>query len=86
MLLWHPADTRKYKTGFPITGLDKLDKDILVFHAGTKIGDKPGQVLTNGGRVLTVVALGKTIRRSQGKDLRQYFPDSISKAASTARI
>jgi phosphoribosylamine---glycine ligase len=49
-----------YKTGFPISGLDDLDEDILVFHAGTRSGDKPGQVLTSGGRVLTVVALGKT--------------------------
>ncbi len=57
----------KYKTGFPITGLDNLDKDILVFHAGTKIGSEPGQVLTNGGRVLTVVARGKTIAEAREK-------------------
>ena len=56
-----------YQTGFPITGLDKLDKDILVFHAGTKIGSEPGQVLTNGGRVLTVVATGKTIAEAREK-------------------
>lgn len=57
----------KYKTGFPITGLDSLDKDILVFHAGTKMGSEPGQVLTNGGRVLTVVAMGKTIAEAREK-------------------
>ena len=57
----------KYKTGFPITGLDNLDKDILVFHAGTKIGSEPGQVLTNGGRVLTIVATGKTITEAREK-------------------
>ena len=56
-----------YKTGFPITGLDGLDKDILVFHAGTKIGSEPGQVLTSGGRVLTVVATGKTIAEAREK-------------------
>ena len=56
-----------YKTGFPITGLDNLDKDITVFHAGTKVGSKPGQVLTNGGRVLTVVATGKTIAKARKK-------------------
>ena len=56
-----------YKTGFPITGLNDLDKDILVFHAGTKIGSEPGQVLTNGGRVLTVVATGKTIAQAREK-------------------
>jgi len=57
----------KYKTGLPITGLDNLDKDILVFHAGTKVGSEPGQVLTNGGRVLTVVAMGKTIAEAREK-------------------
>ncbi|MFC1932345.1 phosphoribosylamine--glycine ligase [Chloroflexota bacterium] len=56
-----------YETGFPITGLDSLDKDIMVFHAGTKIGSEPGQVLTNGGRVLTVVAMGKTIAEAREK-------------------
>jgi len=54
-----------YKTGFPITGLDNLDKDILVFHAGTKL--ESGQVLTNGGRVLTVVAMGETIAEARRK-------------------
>jgi len=56
-----------YKTGFPITGLDELDKDILVFHAGTKTGSEPGQVLTSGGRVLTVVATGRTIAEAREK-------------------
>ena len=56
-----------YKTGFPITGLDELDKDILVFHAGTKVGVESGQILTNGGRVLTVAAKGKTIAEARGK-------------------
>jgi len=55
-----------YKTGFPISGLDKLDKDILVFHAGTKVSPE-GQVLTNGGRVLTVVATGSTIAEAREK-------------------
>ena len=55
-----------YKTGFPISGLDKLDKDILVFHAGTTL-DSEGQVLTKGGRVLTVVATGSTIAEAREK-------------------
>lgn len=55
-----------YKTGFPITGLDTLDKEILVFHAGTKLGAS-GEVLTNGGRVLTVAALGKTLAEAREK-------------------
>ena len=56
-----------YKTGFPITGLDNLDKDIMVFHAGTRLDSGTGQVLTNGGRVLTVVATGKTLNEARGK-------------------
>jgi len=55
-----------YKTDFPITGLDDLDKDIVVFHAGTKVGSG-GQVLTSGGRVLTVVARGKTLAEAREK-------------------
>ena len=54
-----------YKTGLPITGLSDLDKDILVFHAGTKTDS--GQILTSGGRVLTVVAMGKTVTQAREK-------------------
>ena len=53
-----------YKTGFPITGLDKLEEDILVFHAGTK--EKNG-IVTDGGRVLTVVARGGTLAEARAK-------------------
>ncbi len=55
-----------YKTGFPVSGLDELDNDILVFHAGTKSGEK-GQVLTGGGRVLTVVAKGNDLAEARKK-------------------
>ena len=56
-----------YQTGLLITGLGDLDEDILVFHAGTKQGERPGEVLTSGGRVLTVVARGETIARAREK-------------------
>ena len=55
-----------YKTGFPITGLNDLDKGILVFHAATRLSSG-GEVLTNGGRVLTVVATGSTIAEAREK-------------------
>lgn len=54
-----------YKTGFPIEGLDKIDEGILVFHAGTKA--KQGVIYTNGGRVLTVAATGKTIAEARDR-------------------
>jgi len=51
----------KYATGHPIRGLENADQlpDVQVFHAGTTRHD--GKVLTTGGRVLGVTALGKTI-------------------------
>ena len=54
----YPGD---YKRGLPIRGLDEADKldDVKVFHAGTKKAD--GQIVTNGGRVLGVSALGNSI-------------------------
>lgn len=55
-----------YKTGFPISGLDSLDKDVIVFHAGTEISPI-GEVVTKGGRTLTVVATGKTLAEAREK-------------------
>ena len=56
----------RYKTGFPIEGLDKVGKDLLIFHAGTKLGDD-GIIYTDGGRVLTVVATGKDMTEARAK-------------------
>jgi phosphoribosylamine--glycine ligase len=55
-----------YKTGYPIIGLDDIEKDILIFHAGTRTNPE-GQVLTSGGRVLTVVATGKNLAEARKK-------------------
>jgi len=55
-----------YKTGIPIEGLKNVDKDILVFHAGTRQDHNP-QIVTDGGRVLTVAATGKTIDEARQK-------------------
>ncbi len=52
----YPAD---YVKGYPVTGLEEAGAlaGVTVFHAGTSAGDK-GEVLTSGGRVLNVSALG----------------------------
>ena len=55
-----------YKTGFPIQGIDNVDKDVLVFHAGTKLGNN-GIIYTDGGRVLTVVGVGKDMAEARKK-------------------
>lgn len=52
-----PGYPGKYPKGAPISGLDSVS-DALVFHAGTEQRD--GQVVTAGGRVLCVSALGHT--------------------------
>ena len=49
--------------GDEITGLPKASDDARVFHAGT--ADKGGKVVTNGGRVLCVTALGDTVKIAQ---------------------
>jgi phosphoribosylamine--glycine ligase len=54
-----------YKTGFPVEGLDKIDDDILVFHAGTKVSDS--KICTDGGRVLTVAATGRNIAEARDR-------------------
>jgi len=59
----------KYEVGQPVRGLDEAAKvpDVKVFHAGTAMRD--GQVVTNGGRVLGVTALGSSI---SGAKLQAY--------------
>ena len=51
-----------YEKGKLITGLDNLDKDIVVFHSGTKLLDN--KLVTNGGRVIGITAKGKTVKEA----------------------
>jgi len=57
-----------YEKGKKISGIDSVDKDIMVFHAGTK--EEKGAIFTNGGRVLNVTATGKTLVEAQEKAYR----------------
>jgi len=54
----------KYEKGKEITGIEEAEKidDAVVFHAGTAIKD--GKLVTNGGRVLNVTAMGKDIKEA----------------------
>ncbi|MFT9497800.1 phosphoribosylamine--glycine ligase [Anaerosolibacter sp.] len=54
-----------YEKGRVISGLDKVDADVVAFHAGTKAHE--GQVVTNGGRVLGVTAWGDTVEAAREK-------------------
>ncbi len=54
-----------YEKGKVITGIEAADEleDVKVFHAGTKMAD--GKVVTSGGRVLGVTALGSDLAAAQ---------------------
>lgn len=60
----------QYQTGFPISGLDQLPPDILAFHAGTKLPEG-GQLLTSGGRIMTLVALGQSVADARARVYEQ---------------
>lgn len=73
----YPGD---YSKGKIISGLDDLDKDVIVFHSGTKYVSKEGLdltekqedsfIATNGGRVLGITALGQTHEEAREKAYR----------------
>ena len=83
----------KYDKGFEIKGLDTFkDKDgYYVFHAGTKFdGDK---IVTNGGRVLGVVAKGENLKAARANAYKatewidfanKYTRNDIGKAIDEA--
>jgi phosphoribosylamine--glycine ligase len=62
----YPQD---YRTGDVIEGLPPVDdKECKVFHAGTR--ERDGRIVTAGGRVLCVCALGATVAEAQNRAYR----------------
>jgi len=57
----------KYETGKAISGLDEAEQldDVHIFHAGTQRTN--GGIVTSGGRVLAVTALGSTIEAARAR-------------------
>ncbi|HUF53752.1 MAG TPA: phosphoribosylamine--glycine ligase [Dehalococcoidia bacterium] len=87
----YPGD---FKTGYPIAGLDSLDDDVIVFHAGTRRDDE-GRAVTSGGRVLTVVATAPSLTEARAKVYRNvqrihftnaYYRRDIAAPAQNARV
>lgn len=83
-----------YEKGFPISGLETFkDKDsYFVFHAGTKF-DGEGRVVTNGGRVLGVVAKADNLKAARAEAYKatewitfenKYMRHDIGKAIDAA--
>ncbi len=83
----------KYAKGLPINGLKEFEgkKDYYAFHAGTKkVGDK---LVTDGGRVIGVTALGKNLKEARSKAYEaadwvdfanKYMRNDIGKAIEEA--
>lgn len=57
-----------YEKGKKISGLSDVDGDIILFHSGTKSSDSA--IVTDGGRVLGVTALGDTHEEAREKAYR----------------
>jgi len=55
-----------YRQGDVIDGLDEIDDGVLVFQAGTA-RDAKGKLVTAGGRVITVVAMGPTLEVARSR-------------------
>jgi phosphoribosylamine--glycine ligase len=82
-------DEAAIQTGFQIRGLADMPPGSMIFHAGTRF--EPGRgLVTDGGRVLTSVALGETVAQAREKALagaRQvrfqgaFFRSDIAKEA-----
>ncbi len=73
----YPED---YKKGFEISGLNDVD-DSIVFHAGTSFNN--GKIVTNGGRVLSIVSSGKTMKEALKKSYKSI--DKINFEGKTYR-
>ena len=82
-----------YEKGFEISGLESFEgrDDAFVFHAGTKLEN--GRILTNGGRVLGVTALGSDLKQARSKAYKEtekidfknkYMRHDIGKAIDEA--
>jgi phosphoribosylamine--glycine ligase len=70
-----------YDKGSVISGLSALSdqQDVVVFHAGTK--EKNGEIVSDGGRVLTVTARAATIKAAQSSAYdavdKIYWPEGF---------
>ena len=55
-----------YEKGFEISGIDKAEalENVIVYHAGTALDDE-GHLVTSGGRVLNVTALGDSFEHAR---------------------
>ncbi|MBQ4283644.1 MAG: phosphoribosylamine--glycine ligase [Lachnospira sp.] len=89
----YPLD---YKKGFEITGMEKFDANdgYYLFHAGSKFNEE-GKIVTNGGRVLGVTAIGNNLKEARANAYEatawvnfdnKYMRSDIGKAIDEAKV
>ena len=61
---WYKGYPDRYKIGVPVEGVDRIDRNCLVFHSGTE-KNASGQLITTGGRVLCIVSSGSTLKEAR---------------------
>ncbi len=59
----------QYKTGFPIIGLEAVESESNIFHAGTKLTEN-GSIKTTGGRVISVSSKGQSVKEAREQAYR----------------
>lgn len=65
-----PGYPGEHYTNMPISGLEKVDREVFVYHNGTAFGqDASGKrrLFTTGGRVLTLVGRGESLAQARAK-------------------
>lgn len=69
VVLASPGYPGEYPTGYEIEGLAQLDEDVMAFHGGTKLENRPSgdALVTSGGRVITIVAQGASLEEARIK-------------------
>ncbi len=83
----------KYEKGYEISGLENFRnrENCMIFHSGTKFKD--GKVVTNGGRVIGVTALGRSLKEARANAYKateevdfqnKYMRHDIGKAIDEA--
>ena len=77
----------KYEKEKEIIGLKDVDKNIIIFHNGTI--EKEGRLFTNGGRVISITALGDSLEEAREriyKNIKRIYFDGMCFRKDIAKI
>lgn len=64
---WYKGYPQRYAIGKRIYGLEKISSDTLIFHSGSKWDRQKKHFVTAGGRVLSLVSCGNTLKEARSR-------------------